>query len=80
MLLFAAPVPQWPEGNRDAKEDGDVTAGSDKAAAPTTGGRIRGRAVPLIVATALLMENIDGTVIATSLPRLPPILAQIRFT
>jgi EmrB/QacA subfamily drug resistance transporter len=28
------------------------------------------RTVPLIVATALLMENIDGTVIATSLPQI----------
>lgn len=28
------------------------------------------RAIPLIVATALLMENIDGTVIATSLPQI----------
>jgi EmrB/QacA subfamily drug resistance transporter len=30
--------------------------------------RIRARAVPLIVATALLMENIDASVLSTSLP------------
>ena len=47
-----------------------MTEGSDQEAEPTTGGRFRGRSVPLIVATALLMENIDGTVIATSLPQI----------
>lgn len=34
------------------------------------GALLRVRAVPLIVATALLMENIDGTVISTSLPQI----------
>jgi EmrB/QacA subfamily drug resistance transporter len=39
-------------------------------ALPAVDRRFGGRAVPLIVATALLMENIDGTVIATSLPQI----------
>lgn len=47
-----------------------MTQGPDQPAASPLGGRLRGRAVPLIVATALLMENIDGTVIATSLPQI----------
>ena len=32
--------------------------------------KIRARAVPLIVATALLMENLDSAVLSTSLPRI----------
>ena len=31
------------------------------------------RVIPLVVASALFMENTDGTVIATSLPRNPSV-------
>ncbi len=47
---------------------------------------IRSRATPLIVATALLMENIDSTVLATSLPQIAydfgtsPILLKLALT
>ena len=38
----------------------------------------RERLVPLIVAVALFMENMDSTVIATSLPAIAPTSAPIR--
>ncbi len=37
---------------------------------PVRFARVRARAVPLIVATALFMENLDASVLSTSLPRI----------
>ena len=56
------PVPQWPRIRRD------VTAGLPPLSLPPLIPMTKERLIPLIVATALFMENMDSTVIATSLP------------
>ncbi len=52
---------------------------AEASAFPAEGGGFS-RIVPLIVATALLMENIDASVLATSLPEIARDIGPIRFT